>query len=80
MLNIPRQGWKKDRAAMILLHVCAMFLLSLIDLKTRSHLCCLLLEANRELTLQLLTLRHTNEQEMFVYVFEGGCRAKESDF
>lgn len=66
---------------MLLLHVCAMFLLSLIDLKTSSHLSRLyrlLLEANREPTLQLLTLRHTNEQEMFVYVLGGG--AKESDF
>lgn len=74
MLNIARQGRKKDRAAMISLHVCAMCLLSLIDLKTcshPSHLYRLLLEANRELTLQLLTLRHTNEREMFVYVFGG---------
>lgn len=66
---------KKARSAKILLYTCAMFLLLIIDLKTSSlpsHLCRQLLEANGEPTLQLLTLRHTNELEMFVYVLRGG--------
>lgn len=75
---------KKARAAVILLHICAMFLLSLIDLKTPpphpSRLHRLLLEANWEPTLQLLTARHTNEQEMFVCVLKGGLQSKRKWF